>query len=654
MLYPTYSRNPCAFLFSILYRRRKEALLALMAMCSVYVLNGQCSQIPIEGFGASATGGPANTNIYHVTTLTGSGSGSLRYGLFTYNSSGSKTIIFDVSGTIYDAFTITSMSYVTIDGGGQDVTIDAQRTGTCLSIEGSGAHHIIIRNLHVTNGEDDGFNIVDGAHDIAITNCTAYGATDGNIDIAADNAMGHDTKDITIQWCILGNGASGSPGPMLVTGQNVTIHHNLFVPRTSGGESERSPFVHADYSPVGSPNADIRNNIVSNWGDPGNNNGSFGTAVGFGATANVINNYYYSDLDGDSHVCIGNGFGSGTANVYIYIDGNVSGNSEPFPNSTHAVWTVPAVSTQSAYAGAVKLLALAGPDNRNSVDISFINQVTLPGAPIAVSAKIFLQGSYNTSTGYHKNVTTAWASVLNATSGGGLAQPYNISAFGSYAGTESVSTGYFTSDNGCNKDIVDWVLVELRDATTPSTIVARRAAFVREDGIVVDLDGVSPVTFKNYLSSGSDFTTAGNYYLAIRHRNHLGVRSAATLSLNGGSVATYDFTTAQSQAYQNASITSNAAMKELGSNKFGMWGGNANGNNSSRATGGSTLNDYLFLINTALGGNIAVIVPNVYNTADMNMDGTIRASGGQAINDYLFLINLVLGGNIAVILTQHL
>jgi hypothetical protein len=233
-----------------------------------------------------------------------------------------------------------------------------------------------------------------------------------------------------------------------------------------------------------------------------------------------------------------------------------------------------------------------------------------------------------------------------------LSQPYNTAAFGNYAGTESVAS--FPAPSAAATDVTDWVLLELRDATTPATVIARRAAFVREDGLIVDLDRVSSVSFKG--------VATGNYFLVIRHRNHLAIRTSVTLGLDGAmgsnpSPTLYDLTTAQAQAFQNVTITTNAAMKDLGSGVFGMWGGNANANTTVRASGGQAINDYLFILNTVLGGNIGTILGTagspVYNSADLNLDGVVRASGGQAINDYLQLVNTILGGNIGNIFTQH-
>ena len=115
----------------------------------------------------------------------------------------------------------------------------------------------------------------------------------------------------------------------------------------------------------------------------------------------------------------------------------------------------------------------------------------------------------------------------------------------------------------------------------------------------------------------------------------------------------YNFSSAQTQAYQNPSNTTNTAMRDLTGGVFGMWGGNGNGDTQIRATGPLASNDYGFLITSTLGGNVATIISNVYHRSDLNMDGQVRATGPLASNDYGFLITSTLGGNVATIITQH-
>ena len=63
-----------------------------------------------------------------------------------------------------------------------------------------------------------------------------------------------------------------------------------------------------------------------------------------------------------------------------------------------------------------------------------------------------------------------------------------------------------------------------------------RAAFIKSDGTIVDIDGTSPVTFTGL--------PAGNYYMVVRHRNHLAIMTAAAIPLSSSSEL-YNFTTAQ-------------------------------------------------------------------------------------------------------------
>jgi hypothetical protein len=130
-----------------------------------------------------------------------------------------------------------------------------------------------------------------------------------------------------------------------------------------------------------------------------------------------------------------------------------------------------------------------------------------------------------------------------------LKQPYNRQPW-NYAAADSVAS--------IPTGVVDWVLVELRSAPAASSRVAMRAAFIKSDGTITDLDGTSPVHFPS--------VAAGSYFIVLRHRNHLAAMSAAAHTLGPASVL-YDFTTGQTQFFGNLAAPVGTA--------FALYGGDS-------------------------------------------------------------------------------
>jgi len=90
------------------------------------------------------------------------------------------------------------------------------------------------------------------------------------------------------------------------------------------------------------------------------------------------------------------------------------------------------------------------------------------------------------------------------------------------------------------EDAVDWLYIELRDPINQDIIIDRRAAFLRNDGIVMDTNGEEGVLFYNTPNTQQ-------YYAVIYHFSHLGVTTATPLTFPNYN--TYDFTTNLSKAY---------------------------------------------------------------------------------------------------------
>ncbi len=119
--------------------------------------------------------------------------------------------------------------------------------------------------------------------------------------------------------------------------------------------------------------------------------------------------------------------------------------------------------------------------------------------PIYISAKVYLQGPWN---GIDMNTNLSTSELLP------LAQPYSSLPW-NHKGTECMEKGAFPVD------VVDWVILQIRDPNDSAKVLMQRACFVRKDGILMDLDGTENIFFGKWpLKSG---------FVSIIHRNHLAV-----------------------------------------------------------------------------------------------------------------------------------
>lgn len=177
-----------------------------------------------------------------------------------------------------------------------------------------------------------------------------------------------------------------------------------------------------------------------------------------------------------------------------------------------------------------------------------------------------------------------------------LQQPYNTSPY-NYAGSESLSS--------IPSNMVDWILVEVRDNATPNltgsratTTLATRAAILLDNGKIVDLDGVSPLIFENL-----DPNTG--HYFCIRHRNHLDILTANPLSASGQ--ITYDFTDS------DAKVFGPLQLKLINFGTYAMFVGDFNYDGSIQNTDRDSWKSAPAILNT-------------YNYNDGNMDGSVQVT----------------------------
>ena len=208
---------------------------------------------------------------------------------------------------------------------------------------------------------------------------------------------------------------------------------------------------------------------------------------------------------------------------------------------------------------------------------------------INVNTKIWLEGPF-----YNGNMLL----LLHEEGHIPLNQNFS-SAPWNYNGSESVSS--------VPNSVVDWVLLELRTSTAASTTVARKAVFLKNDGSIVALDGISKPSFGE-LSSGS-------YYIVIRHRNHLDIMSANPVSLSFTS-SLYDFTTGPDKAYGSNPLI------DLGN---GMWG---------MCAGDGDYNGIVNVIDYGTVGNF--LLQTGYKYGDLDLNGVINVLDYSKTNSNLF------------------
>lgn len=277
-------------------RERKTAAAAAIAAAAIIcgsapVSAGDGDRLPAfpgaEGGGMYASGARAakSAEIYHVTNLNDSGSGSLRDAV----SRSDRIIVFDVAGNI------ELVNALNVNG--DNLTILGQTApgdGICVKNNTVGIYgdNVIIRYLRFRMGdmltvEDDSIG-GRGLNDVILDHCSISWSVD-------ECASFYENTNFTMQWCIVAEslkesvhnkGNHGYGG--IWGGQNATFHHNLLAhhdsrnPRiaTAGIETAK------DDVTLQTDLTDLRNNVIYDWGG----NSAYGGENG--APVNLVNCYY--------------------------------------------------------------------------------------------------------------------------------------------------------------------------------------------------------------------------------------------------------------------------------------------------------------------------------------------------------------------------
>jgi hypothetical protein len=266
---------------------------------------------------------------------------------------------------------------------------------------------------------------------------------------------------------------------------------------------------------------------------------------------------------------------------------------------------------------------------------------------VKLQLKVFLQGAFFSPSGatdalMRDNLRTL--GVIPST------EPYTSMANSRFTkvsdvGGQTIGAGVLTTSDA--NSIVDWVFVELRDASNPATVLKTRAALVQRDGDVVEAsDGTTPVTFTGAVGT--------SYYVSIKHRNHLGAMTATAITMAAtGTIVDFTSMTA-AQLWDKGSVLPDGSLGSydgseqvtLGNGKKGLWGGKSrNNNNKLKYIGG--LPDLAVIMSEIIrfAANVGAIynydfVTSVYLVSDINMDGKVKYTGSNTDSAFI-LFNII-------------
>ena len=294
----------------------KKTILSWAMMVSSIAAQAQTPAFPgAEGFGRYTTGGRGG-KVYHVTNLNDSGTGSLRWAL---SQSGTKTIVFDVSGYIdlksqLNVTSNTTIAGQTAPGDGITLRYHTLYFGKC--------DNVIVRFIRSRRSQikdvNDGADATWGRQrkNIIIDHCSFSWSID-------EVASFYDNRNFTMQWCNVTEGLA-NPGHSkgehsyggIWGGKDASFHHNFIAhvqnraPRFCGARYNWDGYDQTKYcSSIEAERVDFRNCVIYNWGK---GNGCYGGTGG--GNINIVNNYYKA--------------GPGTANkttvttVSVASDGN--------------------------------------------------------------------------------------------------------------------------------------------------------------------------------------------------------------------------------------------------------------------------------------------------------------------------------------------
>lgn len=227
---------------------------------------------------------------------------------------------------------------------------------------------------------------------------------------------------------------------------------------------------------------------------------------------------------------------------------------------------------------------------------------TVPDQALPLTLAAFLQGPLLNSTTMSDALRTVGTIPLT--------EPFTALGF-THVGSGGETIDPSALDNAMYGNVVDWIFVELRAKDHPESVVRTRCGLLLQNGAIVSTD----------LGTMNFTAPPGDYYVSVRHRNHLAVMTRAPLAMSSAG-ASLDLRLISTPTYGNAARTSLFG-------RAALWSGDTNGDGTLKYTGAGNDRDPVLLV---VGGTTPNnVVSEVYDPRDVNMDGQVKYTG--AAND---------------------
>jgi hypothetical protein len=537
-----------------------------------------------EGFAAMVTGGRKG-QVYHVTTLADSGTGSFRDAV----SQGNRIVVFDVSGVIKPTDVIVVA--------GDNITLAGQSApGDGITIYGretsfSSRSNIIVRYVRFRQGMTDSsgsakktVNITDGTNMIFDHVAVQWGRWD-NFGITGTSST------VTLQNSIIGEGVPPQNFGSIIDGeQDITIAHNLWI-----DNQERNPKFKA--------NGECTNNVVYNWGTGG---GIIGGHSGTDWYEDYIGNYliagpsavdkfftFYTNTDHAYQT--GNMVDvnkDGQLNGRAVVEADFQGTSPPtFETAAHSKPPVPVtvLSAEDAYA---RVVAQAGTcQHRDAVELRLVGQLTSLGTKGAIIAD-------ESDVGGQPAMTQVTRPAGFDTDGDGIPDTWET-AHGLNPNSASDGNGDYTGDGYTN---VEKYLNELADLACPGGTTTPPAT--ADAGTLHPVDAALPPVDARDTPASGGVTGTGGTAGAGGAMTTGGMMGTGGATKAGGTTASGGVTGTSGTTGAGAATASGGIMSSGGATKAG---GTTAGGGATESEGGSG--------GSGMGGAVS-------------MGGTVGSGGG--------------------------